>query len=468
MPRRSNAATSRAEGAKKAREKRTVKDIQPIVAVHFGAAPIFASEVSSSAELNNESDTDSVNEIINRFVTLEESGVAPECKSDIEVDDDEEDIVDESQLSAFAKVLERAQQEANMREKATKARKPNRPSTYTGNAPRTICEHAAKRKKFVATGGKLISDFFRPASEEPDKEGGQEVSSDSELEVQEVPAPNTQAVRDIAEPQPFDWNELQLADPHANRIHLNQLFNELKQLPDLHGPDTRADAALNTLHYRDWPALRKAAEGLSRKVKDKKLDVVFHARITAMLGALNLYLDCYTTCTWKQASFLAARSQGKSVSYAQKIHTWLHRFLSHGELPMHHYGRFHASILNDEDIRVEIKDYLLERSKRGYIFAKDIVELIASDEMQKKLQAEDGKLVTISVRTAQHWFRKLDWHRLATVRAMTPLAPNRTRTGPEVQVQWLCRVGPGPVGSGRGPVAEHMVGPGPTLDPLRE
>ncbi|THU92285.1 hypothetical protein K435DRAFT_672399 [Dendrothele bispora CBS 962.96] len=128
-----------------------------------------------------------------------------------------------------------------------------------------------------------------------------------------------------------------------------------------------------------------------------------------MLGALNLYLDGYTRYTWKQASFLAARFQGKSVSYAQKIRTWIHRFLSHGELPMHRYGRFHASLLSDEDFRSDLKTFLMEKSKKGYIFAKDIVEYVNSEEVQKKLRTEDGKAVTITIRTAQRWFKKLDW-----------------------------------------------------------
>ncbi|KAF5366377.1 hypothetical protein D9758_009778 [Tetrapyrgos nigripes] len=44
---------------------------------------------------------------------------------------------------------------------------------------------------------------------------------------------------------------------------------------------------------------------------------------------------------------------------------------------------------------------------------------------------------------------------VAGVRAMAPLALNRTRTGPEVQVQWLCKTEPGPPGPGRGPEAEE-------------
>lgn len=55
-------------------------------------------------------------------------------------------------------------------------------------------------------------------------------------------------------------------------------------------PETLTDSVLNVLDYKDLPALCHARAKLTIKSKDQKLDVVFQAHITTMLGALNLYL----------------------------------------------------------------------------------------------------------------------------------------------------------------------------------
>ncbi|KAJ3780362.1 hypothetical protein GGU10DRAFT_397818 [Lentinula aff. detonsa] len=66
-------------------------------------------------------------------------------------------------------------------------------------------------------------------------------------------------------------------------------------------------------------------------------------------------------------------------------------------------------MLDDKDFAAELKLFLLKKSKEDCIFAKDIVDIIATSEMQEKI-TKGGKPVTISLRTAQRWLRKLDWH----------------------------------------------------------
>ncbi|KIJ42811.1 hypothetical protein M422DRAFT_170581 [Sphaerobolus stellatus SS14] len=75
---------------------------------------------------------------------------------------------------------------------------------------------------------------------------------------------------------------------------------------------------------------------------------------------------------------------------------------------MHRYGQFRSSILEDEDIQEAIQFKLMEHSKSGYICAEDVVEIFNSPELQELLAARDAKL-TISVRTARQWLKKLDW-----------------------------------------------------------
>ncbi|KIJ36225.1 hypothetical protein M422DRAFT_96515, partial [Sphaerobolus stellatus SS14] len=65
-------------------------------------------------------------------------------------------------------------------------------------------------------------------------------------------------------------------------------------------------------------------------------------------------------------------------------------------------------ILEDEDIQEKIQLKLMERSKKGYIRAEDIVEIVQSSEIQDLL-ASKGTRTTISIWTARRWLKRLDW-----------------------------------------------------------
>ena len=73
---------------------------------------------------------------------------------------------------------------------------------------------------------------------------------------------------------------------------------------------------------------------------------------------------------------------------------------------MHFYGRYHSSILKDEDFAQGIQLWLVEIAKDGYIKAEDIVDYVATPEIQEKL---GSKAQGINVCTAQRWLQKLDW-----------------------------------------------------------
>ncbi|KAF8171707.1 hypothetical protein BJ912DRAFT_833259, partial [Pholiota molesta] len=63
-------------------------------------------------------------------------------------------------------------------------------------------------------------------------------------------------------------------------------------------------------------------------------------------------------------------------------------------------------ILEDEDFCQDIQLHLTEIAKKGYIRAQDIVDYVATEEVQKKLGT---KARTIHVRTARRWLHKLNW-----------------------------------------------------------
>ena len=119
-----------------------------------------------------------------------------------------------------------------------------------------------------------------------------------------------------------------------------------------------------------------------------------------MVGTFNLYLDPELSYTWQEASLVVAKSQGSGIYRAQRIHTWIHKYLCTGNLPMHFYGRYHSSILEDEDFTQGIQLWLVEIAKDGYIKAEDIVDYVATPEIQEKL---GSKARGISIRTAQRW-----------------------------------------------------------------
>jgi hypothetical protein len=61
---------------------------------------------------------------------------------------------------------------------------------------------------------------------------------------------------------------------------------------------------------------------------------------------------------------------------------------------------------DDEDFAQDIQLHLMEMAKNGYIRAEDVVDYIASPQIQAKL---GSKACGISACTARHWLKKLNW-----------------------------------------------------------
>ena len=99
---------------------------------------------------------------------------------------------------------------------------------------------------------------------------------------------------------------------------------------------------------------------------------------------------------WRQASLVGAKVQGHGAHHAQNIRTWIHAFLNHRKLPLHCYGRFHPTILDDEDFTGEITLFLLEISKRTSVRAQDIVDWVQLPTIQAKL-GDTGLKMEISL-----------------------------------------------------------------------
>jgi hypothetical protein len=159
----------------------------------------------------------------------------------------------------------------------------------------------------------------------------------------------------------------------------------------------------------DRPNLRTACAKLTVEVGNKGLDLVTRRRIQAMLGLLNLYLDDGLLLSWRKTSVVVSKAQGHGDAHARRIRKWTVEFLQHGALPLHRLGQARWTVLSDEDIASEIKLQMVEKSKKGFLKAEDLVDLVATPEMQEIFSEKGICKKSISKKTATRWLQKLDW-----------------------------------------------------------
>jgi hypothetical protein len=172
-------------------------------------------------------------------------------------------------------------------------------------------------------------------------------------------------------------------------------------------PPSPADRALDL--WNDRVALHAACTKLTGMCKDKSWDIVSCARITAMVGVLNLYLETELCYTWRKASLVVAKAQGQGTMHAHNLRKWILDFIRSKCLPLHHYRKAKWTVLEDEDILQSLQGQLVERAKHRYIKAADLVEIVSSPEMQASLTQIGVYKPTITERTACNWLKKLKW-----------------------------------------------------------
>jgi hypothetical protein len=194
--------------------------------------------------------------------------------------------------------------------------------------------------------------------------------------------------------------------PGPARALLEDLRRGLLRV-NLDTPQTNLDNALEVLSDRSM--LHAASETLSRVSKDKKIDVLFRARIVSMVGTLNLFLDPGLLYTWRKASLISSKAQGRGISHARRIREWILKYLRHEELPLHRLGQTKWTALEDEDIAREIKLRLTENTKGTYLKAADVANVIASPEIQEIFRQKGICKPSISDRTARRWLAGLGW-----------------------------------------------------------
>ena len=98
------------------------------------------------------------------------------------------------------------------------------------------------------------------------------------------------------------------------------------------------------------------------------------------------------------------KTQGHGKTHTQHICKWTIQFLH----PLHHLGQVQWIVFHDEDIASKIKLCMVEKFKQEFLRADDLVDLIASLEMQKIFSEKGIYKPSILKLTAICWLQKLD------------------------------------------------------------
>ena len=97
-----------------------------------------------------------------------------------------------------------------------------------------------------------------------------------------------------------------------------------RNVPDDAAPQRPMGSASELL--RDHIELQAAQRELALMARQKPVDLVLHGRVAAMVGFLNLCLDKSLGYTWKKASEVAARTEGRGTSRAWSTRQWVSTF----------------------------------------------------------------------------------------------------------------------------------------------
>ncbi|KAJ6533469.1 hypothetical protein B0H10DRAFT_1763261, partial [Mycena sp. CBHHK59/15] len=107
---------------------------------------------------------------------------------------------------------------------------------------------------------------------------------------------------------------------------------------------------------------------------------------------------------WGNTANIIAKSAGNGAWMSRRIREWTIAFMKdENNLPTAEYGKFNASVLEDEDLAQEIHLHL--QTLGPFICAQDVVNFMSSEEMKTRLNLKHG----ISLRTAQNWMKRMQY-----------------------------------------------------------
>ena len=157
----------------------------------------------------------------------------------------------------------------------------------------------------------------------------------------------------------------------------------------------------------DQHKLWEASTQLAKEAKKGDLDVIVWAHVATMIGLLNIYTDDNLGYSWIRSSEIIARTQGHGTSHTRCICEWAVEFLEWGHLPLHQLNQKWGTLVDDEDIAQEIKTWMMEKARGSFLKAQDVVEIVASPDMQAIFSQKGITKPTISIKMALCWLDKL-------------------------------------------------------------
>jgi hypothetical protein len=164
------------------------------------------------------------------------------------------------------------------------------------------------------------------------------------------------------------------------------------------GPLTRADKALDV--WKDQERLQSACVALSAMSKNTNFDVILRACLTGMVGVLNLYLDPVLRYTWRSASVMVSKIEGKGVNHAWMLRQWILEFVHSKKLPQPNYSHSHWTVLDDEDISQFLQLQIMAHT-RAIISQHPALSRLLPVRKSKKSSPTQG-LLSQQSRSTQH------------------------------------------------------------------
>lgn len=329
----------------------------------------------------------------------------------------EVDDVQEDEVKGFSRFMQGCVNRW-WKQKSEEDAQRTQPKHYAKNSERTL---QAKRK-FGREYGSFISDFFSPWLKKPHLDEPQtfvdmrnlevaepeEVQDDQALiEVDSNIVEADEDVLDDVESQP----EVEVADLNGAETVMGREVEEnnapeMPTAPD--GPEGEDPEDLKRNIWSDRQLISLVGGELRRMLMkhNSTLQPQVKARVLGMLALVNFYTNHDEQLTWQRASLVAAKASGRGSSFARNLRRWTIAY-AEGEckfdtLPHAQYAAFRTAFLDDEDLSQRIKQHLQTLGR--YFRAQDIVDFVASEEMQACMGTREKK--SISIRTAQRWLNK--------------------------------------------------------------
>lgn len=294
-------------------------------------------------------------------------------------DEEDLDLANESALGLFTKFLVDAQV-ASQRAERLREKNGGRKRTrghYTGHSKQTQWRNKKKAEKLKSQGVIGIADFLKikaagklqkaqdnmddtpvtHPSEENQNQEYIELGSSTENDSEEDSEKDQSQLSSSEPSQHIQPGETCMDPVNLAHVRLKEMLEAISNdtIPSDNSLESASESALNSLNYRNFPALQRAAASLELEAKNKKHDLLFRGRILAMFGTLTLYLDTSMGYSWRKASMVVAKSQGHGTHLARRIRDWLHTYLATKKLPLHKIGRYMSSLMDDEDFALAIK-----------------------------------------------------------------------------------------------------------------